>query len=162
MCSPAAIAKWGTFKITDDSGDEVMVHHGLFGKKTVVKDRNGDGFSHSRSIFGLTKDTQAGALGNDIHVHKGLFGFGKTEGQDMLGDTVNSKSNPLFRNTNIDLSGANNMVSKFFGKHKPVVPNNFSPPVPQSESLPSASSNPSAPLADPNAFASPTNSPVLH
>jgi hypothetical protein len=130
---------WGTVSITDGSGEQVQVKHGLFSKKTIVKDRYGDGFQHSRSIFGLTKDTQVGAIGNEVHVHKGLFGFGKTEGHDILGDSVSSSKNPLFSKTNIDLSGANNLVSKIFSKTSstpqlnpsiPAQPGSFaSPPV---------------------------------
>jgi hypothetical protein len=139
-----ALAKWGKFTITDDNGEQVVVKHGLFGKKTIVKDRWGDGFEHKRSIFGLTKDTQVSAVGNDVHVHKGLFGFGKTEGQDMLGDTISSHNNPLYHNTNVNLSGVNNVIDKYFGSKKPLNsplnPNftkqnphdpvqNFSPPI---------------------------------
>jgi hypothetical protein len=43
----------GKFTVTDGSGDQVVVKHGLFGHKTVVNDRLGDGFERSRSIFGL-------------------------------------------------------------------------------------------------------------
>jgi hypothetical protein len=110
-----AFAGWGKFTLTDNNGEQVVVKHGLFGKKTIVKDRFGDGFEHNKSIFGLTKDTKVSALGNDVHVHKGLFGFGKTEGQDMLGDTVTSNKNLLFRNTNVNLSGVNGLVDKYFG-----------------------------------------------
>ena len=112
------LAKWGQVTITDNNGEEGIVKHGLFGKKTYVKDRYGNGFKSKKSIFGLTKDTQVSALGNDVHVHKGLFGFGKTEGQDMLGDTVTSNKNIFYRNTNVNLSGANNLFNKYFGPQK--------------------------------------------
>lgn len=134
-----AFAHWGKFTITDNNGEEVVVKHGLFGKKTVVEDRWGDGFAHSRSIFGLTKDTKVSALGNDVHVHKGLFGFGKTEGQDMLGDTFTSHKNLLYRNTNVNLSGVNGLMSKFFGpKQVPPagMPPNATPQVPNANVIP--------------------------
>lgn len=151
-----ALAKWGTFTMTDDNGDQVIVKHGLFGKKTIVKDRYGDGFANSKSIFGLTKDTQVGVLGNEVHAHKGLFGFGKTEGHDVLGDTVSSKNNPLYRNTNVNLSGANSFLNKFFAP-KPSSPVNPTNMPGQVGSMPNMQPgiqpvNTPAPLIDPNAF----------
>ena len=145
-----SMAKWGTFTMTDDQGDEVKVKHSLFGKKTVVKDRNGNGFEHSRSIFGLTKDTKVGALGNDMHVHKGLFGFGKTEANDMLGDTVKSKKNLLFRNTNVDMNGANSFLTKMFSK-----PNQAKPNIPSPAGIDPNTPLSSSPLAGQNQLSSP-------
>ena len=141
-------AKWGKVTVTDSSGEEVVVKHGLFGKKTLVKDRFGDGFQNKKSIFGLTKDTQVSALGNDVHVHKGLFGFGKTEGKDMFGDKISSNKNPFYRNTNIDLSGANKMFTKYFAPQQitpPTVdPNAISHPQALPGALPFSNSNPPA------------------
>ncbi len=139
-----AFAKWGTFSMTDEHDDQVTVKHGLFGKKTIVKDRYGNGFKHSKSIFGLTKDTQVGVLGNEMHVHKGLFGFGKTEGHDIFGDTVTSKKNLLYRNTNIDLSGVDDFLSKKFAA-KPALPQPSSNP-PGQELVPNVPPNPTTPL----------------
>ncbi len=118
ICTSPTFAGWGKFTLTDDNGEQVTVKHGLFGKKTIVKDRWGDGFEHNRSIFGLTKDTKVSAIGNDVHVHKGLFGFSKTQGQDMLGDTVTASKNPLFHNTNVNLSGVNGLLDKYLGPKK--------------------------------------------
>ncbi len=115
ICPLPSFAGWGKTTVTDNNGEEVTVKHGLFGKKTIVKDRWGDGVEHNRSIFGLSKDTKVSALGNDVHVHKGLFGFSKVEGQDMLGDKWSSSKNPLFGNTKVDLSGVNRIVDKYFG-----------------------------------------------
>jgi hypothetical protein len=115
LSNQRALAKWGTTTVTDDNGEQVVVKHGLFGKKTIVKDRFGDGVANSKSIFGLTKDTQVNVLGNDVRVHKGLFGFSKTEGHDILGDSVSSKKNLLYHNTNVNLSGVNNLLNKYLG-----------------------------------------------
>jgi hypothetical protein len=112
-----ALAGLGKFTITDGSGDQVVVKHGLFGRKISYKDRYGNNLEKSRSIFGLTKDTKVGVLGNEMHSHKGLFGFSKTEGHSILGDSVTSSKNPFYRNTNVNLSGVdgflkNSMQSK--------------------------------------------------
>jgi len=118
------LAKWGTFTITDEHGDQVKVKHGLLGKKIVVQDRNGNGFKHSKSIFGISKKTDVAVLGNEASVHKTWFGFSKIEGHDMLGDTVSSKKNPLFRNTNVNLSGADAFLSKISSPKSSLPPNN--------------------------------------
>ena len=31
--APSTLAKWGTFTITDNNGEQVVVKHGLLGKK---------------------------------------------------------------------------------------------------------------------------------
>jgi hypothetical protein len=147
----SALARWGTLSMTDDKGDQVLVKHGLLGKKTMVKDRNGNGFKHSRSIFGLTKDTQVGVLGNEAHVHKGLLGFGKTEGHDILGDSISSKKNPLFRNTNVNLSGANAFVEKMLSPKTPLPQTNPNVPGPI-QSIPNMPINSTAPGVDLNKF----------
>jgi hypothetical protein len=68
------------------------------------------------------------ALGNGVKVHKGLFGFGKTEGQDILGDSFTSNKNPIYRNTNVDLSGVSNLIDKYFApKNTAPDPSNFTP-----------------------------------
>jgi len=121
-----ALAKWGTVTVTDDNGEEIVVKHGLFGKKTIVKDRFGNGVESKKSIFGLTKDTEVNAVGNDVHVHKGLFGFSKTEGHDILGDTVTSKKNLLYSNTNVNLSGVNDLLNKYL-RPKNLNPQGFDP-----------------------------------
>ncbi len=150
-----ALAKWGKVTVTDNNGEEMVVKHGLFGKKTYVKDRFGDGFQNKKSIFGLTKDTQVSALGNDVHVHKGLFGFGKTEGKDMFGDKISSNKNPFYRNTKVDLSGANNLFTKYFAPQKiapPTVdPNAVSHPQALPGALPFSNSNsPAVPATSPD------------
>ena len=120
-------------------------------KKTVVQDRWGDGFAHKKSIFGLTKDTEVSALGNDVHSHKGLFGFGKTEGQDMLGDTFTSHKNLLYRNTNVNLSGVNGLLDKYFGPknslNAPINPTTLNPAQATGQALiPAPDSSISTPL----------------
>jgi hypothetical protein len=132
----------GKFTMTDGSGDQVVVKHGLFGRKTVVTDRFGNGVETSRSIFGLTKDTKVGVLGNEVHSHKGLFGFSKTESQSMLGDTVTSNKNPLYGNTNINLKGVDGLLSGYMQPKQANLP--MAAPIPpyQSQSYNAPSSSP--------------------
>jgi len=155
-----ALAKWGTVSVTDGSGEQIEVKHGLFSKKTIIKDRYGDGVQHSRTIFGLSKDTQVGVAGNEVSVHKGLFGFGKTEGHDLLGDSVSSSKNPLFSKTNIDLSGANNLMSKIFSKTSST--SQFNPSIPvQPSSFGSPPVNIPPPVLDPTNKSSDTRIPRI-
>jgi hypothetical protein len=117
-----AIARLGKFTITDGSTEQVSVKYGLFGHKVIVKDKLGNGYEGSRSIFGLTKDTRVGVLGNEVHSHKGLFGFSKTDVHTILGDTVTSNKNPIYRNTNINLQGIDGLMSKYTQPNQPKMP----------------------------------------
>lgn len=114
LSNQSALAKWGTFTMTDENGEQVKVKHGLFGKKTIVKDRFGNGVATKQGIFGINKDTQVSAVGNNVQVHKGLLGS-QTEVEDMLGDKITSNKNLLYSNTNVDLSGVNRLLNKYFG-----------------------------------------------
>lgn len=105
-------AGWGKLTVDSGGGDELTVKHGLFGHKTEVKDRLGDGFVKSHSIFG-TKTEEISVLGNGIKYHKGLLGFSSASGHTMFGDSLSSHKNPLYRTTNVNMSGINSLLGNY-------------------------------------------------
>jgi len=113
------LAGWGKFTIDSGSGDQVEVKHGLFGRKTVVKDRLGDGFASSHSILG-TKSTEASVLGNGVRYHKGLLGFSSASAHTMLGDSITTHKGLFTRNTNVNVSGINSLLGRYIHPPAPV------------------------------------------
>jgi len=118
---PSVMAGFGKTTITDESGEEVVVKHGLFSHKTMVKDRLGNVYERKRGLFG-TKDTKVDVLGNEVHTHKGLFGFSNTDAHSILGDSVTSKKNPLYRDTNVNVKGVSGLLNKYFKSKQTNIP----------------------------------------
>lgn len=103
----------GNWNIRTGFGDEIVVHHGLFGtKETLVKDRLGDGYIKKHGWFG-TKETGVNLLGNSYDKEKGLLGGTQVEASSIFGDRIESKKSFLGlgrRQTNVDLSGVGSLV----------------------------------------------------
>jgi len=120
LSRPAVAQGWGTVDVKSGFGDEVKVHHGLFGTRdTEVKDRLGDGFIDKKGYFG-TKDEGVSVLGNGYQKHRGLIGGTQVEARDIFGDKVASKKTFLGlgpRVTSVDFSGVGSIVQQFAAGH---------------------------------------------
>lgn len=115
-----ALARGNDWTITDGMGEELQVKNGFFGKKkTIVKDRMGNGFKKETGLLGGTT-TEASVLGNGFKKKKGIFGGSDISGSTIFGDTVQTKKG-IFgrRKTTVDLSGTSKLVQSFFGPKQP-------------------------------------------
>jgi hypothetical protein len=129
--SQEARAGWGKLTLSTGGGEEVEIKHGLFGHKTMAKDRLGDAFESSHSIFG-TKTKEIAVLGNGIRYHKGILGLSDAEAHTMLGDSATSHKGFLFRTTNVNLGGINSLFGHYVRGNAPGLPNDV-PMVPASQ-----------------------------
>lgn len=113
-----ALARGNDLVIKDGFGEQVVVKHGWFGKKTVtVKDRLGDGYTTNKGLFG-TKEQSVNILGNGFTRKKGLFGGSQINGSTILGDKITTKKG-IFgrRTTEVDVSGASQAIKALWDKH---------------------------------------------
>jgi len=108
-CDLEAKAGLGKLTVTSGSGDELVIKHGLFHRKTLVEDRFGDGFATTHSIFG-SKSKEINLLGNGVRYRRGILGLSDTEAHTLLGDRVSSHKGLIYRNTQVDLSGVNQLL----------------------------------------------------
>lgn len=110
----------GNTDIRTGFGDEIVVHHGLFGtKETLVKDRLGDGYIKKHGVLG-TSESGFNLLGNSYVKKKGLIGGTEVEASSIFGDRMESKKSFFGlgrRQTNVDLSGVGSMVQGIFANH---------------------------------------------
>jgi hypothetical protein len=110
----------GNTDIRTGFGDEIVVHHGLFGtKETLVKDRLGDGYIKKHGVLG-TSESGFNLLGNSYVKKKGLIGGTEVQASSIFGDRMESKKSFFGlgrRQTNVDLSGVGSMVQGIFANH---------------------------------------------
>jgi hypothetical protein len=130
-----AEAGWGKMTIDSGAGDQVVVKHGLLGRKTVVEDRLGDGFATSHSIIG-TKTTEVSVLGNGVRYHKGLLGFSSASAHTMLGDSLSTHKGLFYRTTNVNVSGINSLLGHYLHPESAI-----NAPLPQGGGVPVPEAN---------------------